>query len=76
MEENSTRELIQSIAHVLTTIGQRTDSSLSEERVANILTSCMQSLNADDSALVLNLATQAVDVFAKGVRPDVTEKQS
>ena len=73
MEENSTRELIQSIAHVLTTIGQRTDSSLSEERVANILTSCMQSLNADDSALVLNLATQAVDVFAKGVRPDVTE---
>ena len=73
MEENSTRELILSIAHVLTTIGQRTDSALSEEHVANILTSCMQSLNASDSTLLLSLATQALDIFEKGTRPDVTE---
>ena len=73
MEENSNRELIQSIAHVLTSIGQRTDSSLSEERVVNILSACMQALNPDDSALLLDLATQAMGAFAKGARPDVTE---
>ena len=73
MEEKSNRELILSIAHVLTSIGQRTDPSLSEERVANILSTCLQSTNPDDSALLLDLAAQAVDVFAKGIRPDVTE---
>ena len=73
MEENSNRELIQSIAHVLTSIGQRTDPSLSEERVVNILSACMQALNPDDSALLLDLATQAMGAFAKGARPDVTE---
>ena len=73
MEENSNRELIQSIAHVLTSIGQRTDPSLSEERVVNILSACMQPLNPDDSALLLDLATQAMGAFAKGARPDVTE---
>ena len=73
MEENSTRELIQSIAHVLTSIGQRTDSSLSEERVADILTSSMQLMNPNDSALIMSLASQAIDVYAKGARPDVTE---
>ena len=73
MEENSNRELIQSIAHVLTSIGQRTDPSLSEERVANILNTSMQVLNSNDSALLLDLAAQAVESFAKGARPDVTE---
>ena len=73
MEENSNRELIQSIAHVLTSIGQRTDPSLSEERVANILNTSMQVLNPNDSALLLDLAAQAVESFAKGARPDVTE---
>ena len=73
MEENSNRELIQSIAHVLTSIGQRTDPSLSEERVVNILSACMQALNPNDSALLLDLATQAMGAFAKGARPDVTE---
>ena len=73
MEENSTRELIQSIAHVLTSIGQRTDPSLSEERVADILTSSMQLMNPNDSALIMSLASQAIDVYAKGTRPDVTE---
>ncbi len=73
MEENSTRELIQSIAHVLTSIGQRTDPSLSEERVADILTSSMQLMNPNDSALIMSLASQAIDVYAKGARPDVTE---
>jgi ribonucleoside-diphosphate reductase alpha chain len=33
----------------------------------------MQSLNASDSTLLLSLATQALDIFAKGTRPDVTE---
>ena len=73
MEENSTRELIQSIAHVLTSIGQRTDPSLSEEHVADILTSSMQLMNPNDSALIMSLASQAIDVYAKGARPDVTE---
>ena len=73
MEENSNRELIQSIAHVLTSIGQRTDPSLSEDRVANILNTSMQVLNPNDSALLLDLAAQAVESLAQGARPDGTE---
>ena len=73
MEENLRSSLVQRIARELTSIGQRTDSSLTEERVSDILNRCLQSLSPDDSELIVSLSSQAVDIFAKGIRPDVTE---
>ena len=73
MEENLRSELIQRIAHQLSSIGQRTDASLTEERVAGILDQCLQSLKPDDADLLVNLSTQAINLFMQGLRPDVTE---
>ena len=73
MEENLRSELIQRIAHELTTIGQKTDNSITEERIAGIIDKCLRSVKAADAELVLSLSGQAIDIFQQGVRPDVTE---
>ena len=66
-------ELVQRIAHELTSIGQKTDNSITEEQISAILDKCLQSVKAADAELILSLASQAVDIFQQGVRPDVTE---
>ena len=73
MEENLRSELVQRIAHELTSIGQKTDNSITEEQISAILDKCLQSVKAADAELILSLASQAVDIFQQGVRPDVTE---
>ncbi len=73
MEENLRSELVERIAHELTAIGQHSDSTLSEERVASILNQCLKSVKADDAELLLTLANQAFDIFLLGTRPEVTE---
>ena len=73
MEENLRNELVQRIAHELTSIGQKTDNSITEEQISAILDKCLQSVKAADAELILSLASQAVDIFQQGVRPDVTE---
>jgi len=66
-------ELVGRMAHELTTIGQQTDAALTEERVVGILNACLKSLNAADAELLLSLASNAMDVFLTGIRPEVTE---
>ena len=73
MEENLRNELVQRIAHELTSIGQKTDNSITEEQISAILDKCLQSVKAADAELVLSLAGQAIDIFLQGLRPDVTE---
>ena len=73
MEENLRSELVGRMAHELTTIGQQTDAALTEERVVGILNACLKSLNAADAELLLSLASNAMDVFLTGIRPEVTE---
>ena len=73
MEENLRNELVQRIAHELTSIGQKTDNSITEEQISAILDKCLQSVKAADAELILSLASQAVDIFQQGLRPDVTE---
>ena len=73
MEENLRNELVQRIAHELTSIGQKTDNSITEEQISAILDKCLQSVKAADAELVLSLSGQAIDIFQQGVRPDVTE---
>ena len=73
MEENLRNELVQRIAHELTSIGQKTDNSITEEQISAILDKCLQSVKAADAELILSLASQAGDIFQQGVRPDVTE---
>ena len=73
MEENLRSELVERIAHELTAIGQHSDATLSEERVASILNQCLKSVKADDAELLLTLANQAFDIFLLGTRPEVTE---
>ena len=66
-------ELVGSIAHELTAIGQHSDATLYEERVASILNQCLKSVKADDAELLLTLANQALDIFLLGTRAEVTE---
>ncbi len=73
MEQNLHGELLKRVAHDLTTIGQRTDSSLSEERVSAILEKSLQSVATADAELLLSLAAQAFSAYAAGSRPEVTE---
>ena len=73
MEENLRNELVQRIAHELTSIGQKSDNSITEEQISVILDKCLQSVKAADAELVLSLAGQAIDIFLQGLRPDVTE---
>ena len=73
MEENLRNELVQRIAHELTSIGQKTDNSITEEQISAILDKCLQSVKAADAELILSLAGQAIDIFLQGLRPDVTE---
>ena len=73
MEENLRSELIQRIAHELTSIGQKTDNSITEAQISGIIDKCLQSVKAADAELVLSLAGQAIDIFLQGLRPDVTE---
>lgn len=65
--------LVQRIAHELTLIGQKSDSSLSEERVSALLEQCLQSISSSDADLIASLSAQAIDIFLQGRRPDVTE---
>ena len=65
--------LVQRIAHELTLIGQKSDSSLSEERVSALLEQCLQSISPSDADLIASLSAQAIDIFLQGRRPDVTE---
>ena len=73
MEENLRSALVQRIAHELTLIGQKSDSSLSEERVSALLEQCLQSISPSDADLIASLSAQAIDIFLQGRRPDVTE---
>lgn len=73
MEENLRSELIHRIARELTSVGRRSDSTLSEERVNAILDQCLQKIAPDDAELLVNLSLQAIDVFTHERRPDVTE---
>ena len=73
MEENLRSELVQRIAHELTSIGQKSDNSITEEQISGILDKSLQSVKAADAELVLSLAGQAIDIFQQGLRPDVTE---
>lgn len=73
MEENFRSELVQRIAHELTTIGKKTDNSLTEERISSILNTCLDTLAPADADLLVNLSSQAVSTFIQGCRPDVTE---
>ena len=63
MEENLRSELVQRIAHELTSIGQKSDNSITEEQISGILDKCLQSVKAADAELVLSLAGQAIDIF-------------
>lgn len=73
MEENLRSELVQRIAHELTSIGQRTDTELTEDRIASILDQCLKAVKPDDAELLLSLSNQAFDIFVSGCRPEVTE---
>ena len=73
MEENLRSELIQRIAHELTSIGQKSDSSITEERISGLLDKCLQSIDANDAELLVSLANMAISLFLQGRRPDVTE---
>ena len=46
MEENLRSELIQRIAHELTSIGQKTDNSITEAQISGIIDKCLQSVKA------------------------------
>ena len=65
MDENLRSELVQRIAHGLTTIGQKSDSSITEERVSAILEQCLQSINPSDAELLVNLSNTAISLFLK-----------
>ena len=73
MDENLRSELVQRIAHELTSIGQKSDSSITEDRVSAILEQCLQSINPSDAELLVNLSNTAISLFSEGRRPDVTE---
>lgn len=73
MEENLRSELIQRIAHELTSIGQKTDASLTVERISGLLDKCLQSIDPNDAELLVNLANIAISLFLQGRRPEVTE---
>ena len=73
MEENLRSELVQRIAHELTTIGQRTDATLTEDRIASILDQCLKAAKPEDAELLVSLSNQALDIFFSGRRPEVTE---
>lgn len=73
MEENLRSELIHRIAHELTSIGQKTDSALTEEHIAGLLDKCLQAIDSKDAELLVNLANVAISLFLQGRRPEVTE---
>ena len=73
MEEDIRKETLKRVAHELAVAGQKQNAPLSEEQISAILDKCLQSVKAADAELILSLASQAVDIFQQGVRPDVTE---
>ena len=73
MEENLRSELVKRIAHELTSIGQESDSSLSEERLTGILEQCLNAIKPEDADLLVNLANVAISLFMQGRRPEVIE---
>ena len=73
MEENLRSELVKRIAHELTTIGQKSDSTLIDERVAGLLEQCLGALKTEDAELLITLASLAISLFRQGRRPEVTE---
>ena len=73
MEEILRSELVQRIAHELTSIGQKTDNSITEEQISGILNKCLQAVNPSEAELILGLSSKAIDIFQRGLRPNVTE---
>ena len=73
MEENLRSELVQRIAHELTSIGQKSDNSITEERISALLEKCLQSVSRDDAELLVKLSNSAISLYMQGRRPDVTE---
>jgi ribonucleoside-diphosphate reductase alpha chain len=73
MEEILRSELVQRIAHELTSIGQKTDNSITEEQISGILNKCLQAVNPSEAELILGLSSKATDIFRRGLRPNVTE---
>ena len=73
MEENLRNELVKRIAHDLTSIGQKSDSTLTDERVAGLLEQCLGAVKTEDAELLVTLASLAISLFRQGRRPEVTE---
>ena len=73
MEENLRSELVKRIAHELTSIGQKSDSTLTDERVAGLLEQCLGAVKVEDAELLVTLANIAIRMFRQGRRPEVTE---
>lgn len=73
MEENLRNELVKRIAHELTSIGQKSDSTLTDERVAGLLEQCLGAVKTEDAELLVTLASLAISLFRQGRRPEVTE---
>ena len=73
MEENLRSELVKRIAHELASIGQKSDSSITEDRISGLLEQCLQKIGDGDAELLVSLANQAISIFLQGRRPEVTE---
>ena len=73
MEENLRSELVKRIAHELTSIGQKSDSTLTEERITGLLDQCLKAVEPKDAELLVTLSSLAISIFKQGRRPEVTE---
>ena len=73
MEENLRSELVKRIAHELTSIGQKSDSTLTEERITGLLDQCLKAVEPKDADLLVTLSNLAISIFKQGRRPEVTE---
>ena len=73
MEENLRSELVKRIAHELSLIGQKSDNSITDERVTGLLEQCLGAVKTDDAEMLVTLANVAITLFRQGRRPEVTE---
>lgn len=73
MEENLRSELILYIARELASIGQKSDASVTEERISGLLEKCLQAISPCDAELLVTISSMAITLFRQGGRPEVTE---
>jgi len=73
MEQNLHSELLKRIAHELSTIGQRTDATVTEGRVQAVLEKGLQAIGSSDAEWLMSLAAHAFSAYSSGCRPEVTE---